>query len=114
MRFALHREPQLSDLFVSCLLARSIQYEQSLIDQLFNYSEKRLARILLLLSKFEEGGTPDKVMPNLSQGALAEMVGTTRSRINFFMNRFIASGFFNYGKDGVEAHGSLLNVVLKD
>jgi CRP/FNR family cyclic AMP-dependent transcriptional regulator len=114
MKSALHREPKLSDLFLACLLARSIQYEQSFIDQLFNSSEKRLARVLLLLSKFDEDGTPETVIPNISQGALAEMVGTTRSRVNLFMNRFRTLGLIDYSKDGIQVHSSLLNVVLKD
>jgi CRP/FNR family cyclic AMP-dependent transcriptional regulator len=107
---ALHREPRFADLFIAFLLGRNIQYEENLIDQLFNNSEKRLARILLLLARFS--GKP--VIPNLNQTALAEMVGTTRSRINFFMNKFRTSGFIDYGKDGIQVNTSRLNVLLKD
>jgi CRP/FNR family transcriptional regulator, cyclic AMP receptor protein len=107
---ALHRESRLADLFIACLLARSIQYEENLIEQLFNNSEKRLARILLLLARFS--GKP--TIPNLNQTDLAEIVGTTRSRINFFMNKFRTSGFIDYGKDGIQVNASLLNVLLKD
>jgi CRP/FNR family cyclic AMP-dependent transcriptional regulator len=107
---SLHREPTLADLFIACLLARNIQYEETLLDQLFNNSEKRLARILQLLARYSEKST----IPNLNQTALAEMVGTTRSRINFFMNKFRTSGFIDYGKDGIQVNSSLLNVFLKD
>ncbi len=114
MALALHQELKVTDLFVASLLARNIRIEQDLVDQLFNSSEKRLARILLLLAQFGGGGMPKPVIDMISQKTLAEMVGTTRSRINFFMNRFRTSGFINYGKDGIQVHRSLLNVVLED
>ena len=88
MMLALHREHQFSDLFVAYLLSRNIRYEEDLVDQLFNSSEKRLARILLLLAHFGKEGTPETVIPKISQESLAEMIGTTRSRVSFFMNRF--------------------------
>jgi CRP/FNR family cyclic AMP-dependent transcriptional regulator len=95
MMAALHRERKFSDLFVAYLLARNIRYEEDLVDQLFNSSEKRLARILLLLAHFGEEGTPDTVIPKISQEMLAEMIGTTRSRVSFFMNRFKNWALFN-------------------
>ena len=110
---ALHREHELSDLFVAYLLARNIRYEEDLVDQLFNSSEKRLARILLLLAHFGKDGTPDTVVPKISQETLADMVGTTRSRVSFFMNRFRKLGFIHYN-GGLQVHSSLLNVVLHD
>jgi CRP/FNR family cyclic AMP-dependent transcriptional regulator len=111
MVVALHREQTLSDMFVAHLLGRNIRYEEDLVDQLFNSSEKRLARILLLLAHFGKEGKPEKVIPKISQETLAEMVGTTRSRVNFFMNRFRKLGFIDYN-GGLEVHSSLLNVVL--
>jgi CRP/FNR family cyclic AMP-dependent transcriptional regulator len=114
---ALHREHALSDLFVAYLLARNIRYEEDLVDQLFNSSEKRLARILLLLAHFGKEGTPETVVPKISQETLAEMIGTTRSRVSFFMNRFRKLGFIHYagGEDGgLQVHSSLLNIVLHD
>jgi len=114
MMLALHREHTFSDLFVEYLLARNIRYEEDLVDQLFNSSEKRLARILLLLAHFDKEGTPETVIPKVSQETLAEMVGTTRSRVSFFMNRFRKSGFVDYGGSGLQIHSSLLNVVLRD
>jgi CRP/FNR family transcriptional regulator, cyclic AMP receptor protein len=114
MMLALHREHTFSDLFVEYLLARNIQYEEDLVDQLFNSSEKRLARTLLLLARFGKGGMPQSVIPKISQETLAEMVGTTRSRVNFFMNRFRKLGFVDYGGSGLQVHSSLLNVVLHD
>jgi CRP-like cAMP-binding protein len=114
MMEALHREHAFSDLFVAYLLARSIRYEEDLVDQLFNSSEKRLARVLLLLAHFGKEGKPETVIPNMSQEVLAEMIGTTRSRVSFFMNRFRKLGFVNYDKDGLQVHSSLLNVVLHD
>jgi CRP/FNR family transcriptional regulator, cyclic AMP receptor protein len=111
MTRAIHEKPKVADLFLACLLARNLQTEQNLIDQLFNSCEKRLARILLLLAHFNESGMSDTLIPNISQEALAEMVGTTRSRVNFFMNKFRTSGFIDYSKDGIQVHGSLLNVV---
>ena len=114
MMLALHREHTFSDLFVEYLLARNIQYEEDLVDQLFNSSEKRLARTLLLLARFGKGGMPQSAIPKISQETLAEMVGTTRSRVNFFMNRFRKLGFVDYGGSGLQVHSSLLNVVLHD
>jgi CRP/FNR family cyclic AMP-dependent transcriptional regulator len=107
----LHRQSDFSDRFVSYLLARNIRYQEDLVDQLFNFSEKRLARILLLFADFGEDGRKDKVIPKVSQEMLAEMVGTTRSRVNFFMNRFRKLGFIDYN-EGMEIHTSLLNVAL--
>jgi CRP/FNR family cyclic AMP-dependent transcriptional regulator len=113
MMQALHREHKLSDMFVAYLLARNIRYEEDLVDQLFNSSEKRLARILLLLAHFGKEKIPHSVVPEISQTTLAEMVGTTRSRVNFFMNRFRKLGFIHYN-GGLRVHSSLLNVVLHD
>jgi len=114
MMLALHREHKFSDLFVAYLLARNIRYEEDLVDQLFNSSEKRSARILLLLARFGKEGVPETIIPKISQGTLAEMIGTTRSRVSFFMNRFRKLGFLDYGGDGLQVHSSLLNVVLHD
>jgi CRP-like cAMP-binding protein len=117
MMSALHREHTFSDLFVAYLLARNVRYEEDLVDQLFNSSEKRLARVLLLLAHFGKEGVPENVVPKISQESLAEMVGTTRSRVSFFMNRFRKLGFVNYsgGQDGgLQVHSSLLSVVLHD
>jgi CRP-like cAMP-binding protein len=94
MADTLHREHTLSDLFVAYLLTRNIRYEEDLVDQLFNSSEKRLARVLLMLAHFGKEGIPQSVIPKLSQETLAEMVGTTRSRVSFFMNRFRKLGFY--------------------
>jgi CRP/FNR family transcriptional regulator, cyclic AMP receptor protein len=113
MVLALHQENKLSDMFVGYLLSRNIRYEEDLVDQLFNSSEKRLARILLLLARFGKEGKPETVIPKISQETLAEMVGTTRSRVSFFMNRFRKLGFIEYGGELV-IHSSLLNVVLHD
>ncbi len=113
MMEALHREQELSDLFVAYLLARNIRYEEDLVDQLFNSSEKRLARILLLLAHFGKEGKPELVVPKISQEMLAEMIGTTRSRVSFFMNRFRELGFIHYN-GGLQVHSSLLHVVLHD
>jgi CRP/FNR family transcriptional regulator, cyclic AMP receptor protein len=113
MTQALHREHALSDIFVAHLLTRNIRYEEDLVDQLFNSSEKRLARILLLLARFGKEGIPETVVPNISQEMLAEMIGTTRSRVSFFMNRFRKLGFIHYN-GGLQVHSSLLNVVLHD
>src|SRR5579859_3331619 len=109
----LHEEQAFSDVFVAYLLARNIRYEEDLVDQLFNSSEKRLARILLLLAHFGKEGKPETVIPKMSQETLAEMIGTTRSRVSFFMNRFIKLGFIHYN-GGLQVHSSLLNVVLYD
>ena len=111
---ALHREHSFSDVFVSHLLARNIRFEEDLVDQLFNSSEKRLARILLLLAHFGKEGKPEPVIPKITQESLAEMVGTTRSRVSFFMNRFKKLGFVEYDGSGMKVHSSLLNVVLHD
>ncbi len=114
MMLALHREQTFSDLFVAYLLARNIRYEEDLVDQLFNSSEKRLARLLLLLAHFGKEGVPQTVIPKISQETLADMIGTTRSRVSFFMNRFRELGFLDYGESGLQVHSSLLNVVLHD
>jgi len=114
MMLALHREHMFSDLFVAYLLARNIRYEEDLVDQLFNSSEKRLARILLLLAHFGKESAPETVIPKISQETLADMIGTTRSRVSFFMNRFRKLGFVDYGEDGLQVHSSLLNIVLHD
>jgi len=114
MMLALHREHKFSDVFVAYLLARNIRYEEDLVDQLFNSSEKRLARLLLLLAHFGKEGVPETVIPKISQETLAEMVGTTRSRVSFFMNRFRELGFLDYGETGLQVHSSLLNIVLHD
>jgi CRP/FNR family transcriptional regulator, cyclic AMP receptor protein len=114
MMLALHQEPTLSDLFTAYLLGRNIRYEADLVDQLFNSSEKRLARTLLLLAHFGKEGVPEIVVPKISQETLAEMVGTTRSRVSFFMNRFRKLGFVDYGGGGLQVHSSLLTVVLHD
>jgi CRP/FNR family cyclic AMP-dependent transcriptional regulator len=110
---AIHDEPDFSELFMSYLLARNSRIEEDLIDQLFNSSEKRLARVLLLLANFGKEGKPEPIVGKLTQETLAEMVGTTRSRVSFFMNKFRKLGFIDYnGK--LEVHNSLLNVVLYD
>jgi CRP-like cAMP-binding protein len=110
---ALHEQHALSDIFVSYLLSRNRRVQEDLVDQLFNSSEKRLARALLLLAQFGKEGAPETVIPKISQETLAEMVGTTRSRVNFFMNRFRKLGFIEYnGK--LLVHRSLLSVVLHD
>ena len=117
MMNALHREHAFSDMFVAYLLARNIRYEEDLVDQLFNSSEKRLARVLLMLAHFGKEGVPETVVPKISQETLAEMVGTTRSRVSFFMNRFRKLGFIHYAggeEGGLQVHSSLLNVVLHD
>ena len=114
MMLALHREHAFSDMFVAYLLGRNIRYEEDLVDQLFNSSEKRLARILLLLAHFGKAGVPQTVIPKISQETLAEMVGTTRSRVSFFMNRFRQLGFVDYGEGEMAVHSSLLSVVLHD
>jgi len=108
------REHRFSDLFVEYLLARNIRYEETLVDQLFNSSEKRLARTLLLLARCGEQSAPQTEIPKISQETLAQMVGTTRSRVSFFMNRFRKSGFVDYGGAGLQVHSSLLNVVRHD
>ena len=115
MMQVLHREHAFSDMFVAYLLTRNIRYEEDLVDQLFNSSEKRLARILLLLAHFGKEGVPETLIPKISQETLAEMIGTTRSRVSFFMNRFRKLGFIDYhAGDDVQVHSSLLNIVLHD
>jgi CRP/FNR family transcriptional regulator, cyclic AMP receptor protein len=113
MMLALHREHNFSDMFTAYLLGRNIRYEEDLVDHLFNSSEKRLARILLLLAHFGKEGVPETLVPKISQETLAEMVGTTRSRVSSFMNKFRKLGFIHYN-DGLEVHRSLLSVVLHD
>jgi CRP/FNR family transcriptional regulator, cyclic AMP receptor protein len=110
----LHDEPGFSELFISHILARTIRVEEDLVDQLFNSSEKRLARLLLLLANFGKEGRPEAVIAKISQETLAEMIGTTRSRVSFFMNKFRRLGFVDYNGSGLEVHSSLLNVVLHD
>ena len=110
---ALHEDAEFSETFTTYLLSRNIRIEEDLVDQLFNSSEKRLARILLLLANFGKEGRPERVVPNVSQETLAAMVGTTRSRVSFFMNKFRKLGFIEYN-GGLEVHSSLLHVVLHD
>ena len=109
----LHAEPAFSALFVSYLLSRNIRIEEDLIDQLFNSSEKRLARVLLLLAHFGKEGKEELVMPQVSQETLAEMIGTTRSRVSFFLNKFRRLGFIDYNVE-LRVHSALLNVILHD
>jgi len=109
----IHNEPEFSELFMSYLLTRNSRIEEDLIDQLFNSSEKRLARLLLLLANFGKEGKPEPIVGKFGQEMLAEMIGTTRSRVSFFMNKFRKLGFIEYnGK--LEVHNSLLNVILYD
>lgn len=109
----IREEPAFSALFLTYVLSRNIRIEEDLIDQLFNSSEKRLARVLLLLANFGKDSKPETVIPKMSQEMLAEIIGTTRSRVSFFMNRFRKMGFIDY-KKGLEVHGSLLNILLRD
>jgi CRP/FNR family transcriptional regulator, cyclic AMP receptor protein len=109
----LHEEHELSDRFISYMLGRNIRIEEDLVDQLFNSSEKRLARTLLLLARYGKQGQPEKMIPKVSQEMLAEMIGTTRSRVNFFMNKFRKMGFIHYN-GGLQVHNSLLSVVLHE
>ena len=109
----MHEEHAFSDLILSFLLARSMRIQADLVDQLFNSSEKRLARVLLLMAEFGEPGKPETVIPKISQETLADMIGTTRSRVSSFMNRFRKLGFIEYN-GGIRVHKSLLNVVLLD
>ena len=111
---ALQQEPGFSEIYISHLLARTIRVEEDLVDQLFNSSEKRLARLLLLLANFGKEGRPEPIIAELSQETLADMIGTTRSRVSFFMNKFRRLGFVDYNGSGLEVHSSLLNVVLHD
>ena len=110
----IQQEPAFSELFIAHLLSRTIRAESDLVDQLFNSSEKRLARLLLLLANFGKEGKPEPIIAKISQETLAEMIGTTRSRVSFFMNKFRKLGFIHDNGDGVEVHSSLLNVVLHD
>jgi CRP-like cAMP-binding protein len=113
----LHDQPAFSELLLHHMLSRNIRIEEDLVDQLFNSSEKRLARVLLLLANFGKEGKPELVIPKISQETLAEIVGTTRSRVSFFMNRFRKMGFIQYSgqhTNGLEVHSSLLNVILHD
>jgi len=115
MMEVLHREHAFSDMFVAYLLTRNIRYEEDLVDQLFNSSEKRLARMLLLLAHFGKEGKHEIAIPRISQETQAEMVGTTRSRVSFFMNRFRKLGFIDYqAGDALQVHSSLLQIVLHD
>jgi CRP-like cAMP-binding protein len=109
----MHEEQEFSDLFLKFLLDRSMRIQANLVDQLFNSSEKRLARILLLMAEITKSGEPEQYIPKISQETLAEMIGTTRSRVSFFMNRFRKLGFIDYS-DRIQVHKSLLNVVLHD
>ncbi|MGA8496603.1 MAG: Crp/Fnr family transcriptional regulator [Xanthobacteraceae bacterium] len=109
----IHEEPAFAELFISHLLARNSRVEEDLVDQLFNSSEKRLARTLLLLANFGKEGRPEPIIAKVSQETLAEMIGTTRSRVSFFMNKFRKLGLIDYNGN-IEVHSSLLNVVLRD
>ena len=110
----LHDEPAFSEMFLAYVLSRIIRVEEDLVDQLFNSSEKRLARLLLLLANFGKETLPEPVIASISQETLAEMIGTTRSRVSSFMNKFRRLGFIDYNGNGLEVHSSLLNVVLHD
>jgi CRP/FNR family transcriptional regulator, cyclic AMP receptor protein len=110
----LHREPEFAEHFIAYLLSRNVRIEEDLVDQLFNSSEKRLARILLLLAHFGKEPRPETVIPKVSQETLASMVGTTRSRVSYFMNRFRKLGFIEYSGSSLEVHSALLTVVLRD
>ena len=110
---ALHDEPKFSELFMAYLLTRNSRIEEDLIDQLFNSSERRLARLLLLLANFGKEGNPQPISPNISQETLAEMIGTTRSRVSFFMNKFRKLGLINYNGH-IEVHNALLSAVLHE
>jgi CRP/FNR family cyclic AMP-dependent transcriptional regulator len=109
----LREEPDFSEMFLMHVLSRNIRIEADLVDQLFNSSEKRLARVLLLLANFGKAAEPQTVIPKISQETLAEIIGTTRSRVSFFMNRFRKMGFIDYN-GGLEVHSSLLNIILHD
>ena len=113
MMRTLHEQSALSDRFIAHMLARNIRIEEDLVDQLFNSSEKRLARTLLLLARYGKDDAPARVLPNLSQETLAEMVGTTRSRVNFFMNKFRKLGLIEYN-GGLKINSTLLSIVLHD
>jgi CRP/FNR family transcriptional regulator, cyclic AMP receptor protein len=109
----LHEEPEFAEKFIHYMLERNIKIEADLVDQLFNSSEKRLARALLILTRYRKNGGAETLVPKVSQETLAELVGTTRSRVNFFMNKFRKLGFIHYN-GGISVHNSLLNVVLHD
>ncbi|WGJ13284.1 Crp/Fnr family transcriptional regulator [Methylocapsa sp. D3K7] len=109
----IHREPAFSEMFIAHLLGRTLRVEADLVDQLFNSSEKRLARLLLLLANFGKEGKPEPIIAKISQETLAEMIGTTRSRVSFFMNKFRKLGFIHYN-GSIEVHSSLLNLVLHE
>jgi CRP-like cAMP-binding protein len=113
MKAALHEQPKFSELFVAYLLTRNSRMEEDLIDQLFNSSERRLARLLLLLSQYGKEGAPQLISPNISQATLADMVGTTRSRVSHFMNKFRKLGLISYNGH-IEVNSSLLDAVLRD
>jgi CRP/FNR family cyclic AMP-dependent transcriptional regulator len=113
MNEALHNEPAFSEQFLAYLLTRNIRIQEDLVDQLFNSSEKRLARVLLLMAHFGKEGKSEVIIPKISQEVLAEMIGTTRSRVSFFMNKFRKLGFLDYN-GGVHVHSSLLSIVLHD
>ncbi len=113
MTRVLHEEPAFSELFLGYLLSRNIRIQEDLVDQLFNSSEKRLARVLLLMAHFGKEAKSEAIIPKISQEVLAEMIGTTRSRVSFFMNKFRKLGFLEYN-GGVHVHSSLLNIVLHD
>jgi CRP/FNR family transcriptional regulator, cyclic AMP receptor protein len=113
MIVAIHDEPQFSELFMAYLLTRNSRIEEDLIDQLFNSSERRLARLLLLLANFGKEGIPQPISPNVSQETLAEMIGTTRSRVSYFMNKFRKLGLISYNGH-IEVHSSLLSAVLHE
>jgi CRP-like cAMP-binding protein len=110
----LHDEPEFAELFTAYILSRNVRIEEDLVDQLFNSSEKRLARLLLLLAHFGKDSKPERVIPKISQETLASMIGTTRSRVSFFMNRFRELGFVEYDGGGLQIHSALLSVVLRD
>jgi CRP-like cAMP-binding protein len=109
----LRNEPQFSELFVAYLLSRNSRIQEDLIDQLFNSSEKRLARLLVLLANFGKEGSPQPITPNINQETLAEMIGTTRSRVSFFMNKFRKLGLISYNRE-IEVHSSMLSAVLRE
>jgi CRP-like cAMP-binding protein len=109
----LHEEPAFSEMFLAYVLSRNMRIEEDLVDQLFNSSEKRLARVLLLLANFGKEAKPEPLIAKISQETLAEMIGTTRSRVSFFMNKFRKMGFIEYN-GGLHVHSSLLNIVLHD
>ena len=113
MTHVLHNEPAFSELFLAYLLGRNLRIQEDLVDHLFNSSEKRLARLLLLMAQFGKEGKPEPVVPKVSQEILAEMIGTTRSRVSFFMNKFRKLGFVYYN-GGLHVHSSLLNIILHD